>query len=161
MRHKSGRVRLDDPRLLAEVDRLDHGRADSPAHPLRMIGLRELRSHNSWMHNSPNLMKGANRTHRARINPTDAADAGVLDGGPVRIRSPFGQIETIALVTEEVGPGTIAVPHGWGHEGGSWERANKAGGANSNQLASSSVDDVERLGGMAHLNGIPVAIERA
>ena len=125
-----------------------------------MIGLRELRSHNSWMHNSANLMKGANRTHRARINPADAADAGVADGGPVRIRSPFGQIETVALLTDEVGRGTIAVPHGWGHEGGSWERANKAGGANSNQLASSETDDVERLGGMAHLNGIPVAIER-
>ncbi len=160
VRHKGGRVRLDDPRLMAEVDRLDDGQLDDPAHPLRMIGLRELRSHNSWMHNSPNLMKGANRTHRARINPTDAADAGVIDGAPVRIRSPFGQIETIALLTEEVGPGTIAVPHGWGHEGGSWERANKAGGANSNRLASSAADDVERLGGMAHLNGIPVAIER-
>jgi formate dehydrogenase len=126
-----------------------------------MIGLRELRSHNSWMHNSPTLMKGATRIHRARINPHDAATVGVLDGRPVRIRSPYGQIETIALLTDEVGPGTIAVPHGWGHEGGGWQQANKAGGANSNQLASTELVDVERLAGMAHLNGIPVAIEPA
>lgn len=160
VRHKGGKVRLNAPELLAEVERLGDRHVDDPAHPLRMIGLRELRSHNSWMHNSPTLMKGANRTHRARINPADAATAGVLDGEPVRIRSPFGQIETIAMLTDEVGPGTVAVPHGWGHEGGSWELANKAGGANSNQLASSEQDDVERLGGMSHLNGIPVRIEQ-
>ena len=54
--------------------------------PLRMIGLRELRSHNSWMHNSPKLMAG-DRVHRARIHPDDAAAAGVGDGEPVRISS--------------------------------------------------------------------------
>ena len=160
VRHKGGKVRLDAPELLAEVGRLGDRHVDDPAHPLRMIGLRELRSHNSWMHNSANLMKGANRTHRARINPADAADVGVVDGAAVRIRSPFGQIETVALLTDEVGPGTVAVPHGWGHDGGSWELANKAGGANVNELASSEHDDVERLAGMSHLNGIPVAIER-
>ncbi len=160
VKHKGAKVRLDAPELLAEVGRLGDRHVDDPAHPLRMIGLRELRSHNSWMHNSPTLMKGANRTHRARINPADAATAGVIDGGPVRIRSPYGQIETVAMITDEVGPGTIAVPHGWGHEGGSWELANKSGGANSNRLASSELADVERLAGMAHLNGVPVAIEQ-
>ena len=49
---------------------------------------------------------------------------------------PARSIETLALVTDEVGPGTVAVPHGWGHAGGWWERANKAGGANVNELTS-------------------------
>ncbi len=54
--------------------------------------------------------------------------------------------------------GTIAVPHGWGHDGG-WRVANAAGGANTNALASSEPQDLERLAGMAHLNGIEVRIE--
>ncbi|KAA1417997.1 molybdopterin-dependent oxidoreductase [Nocardioides humilatus] len=159
VRHKGGKVRLDAPALVEELERLGDRHSDDPVFPLRLIGLRELRSHNSWMHNSPTLMKGANRKHQARINPLDAEAAGVVDGGAVRIRSRFGEIETLALVSDEVGPGTVAVPHGWGHEGGGWELANKSGGANSNRLASSEIADVERLAGMAHLNGIAVALE--
>ncbi len=159
VRHRGGKVRLDAPALVEELRRLGDRHEDDPDYPLRLIGLRELRSHNSWMHNSPTLMKGASRKHQARINPSDAEAAGVLDGAAVRIRSRFGEIETLALVTDEVGPGTVAVPHGWGHEGGGWELANKAGGANSNRLASSELEDVERLAGMAHLNGIAVALE--
>ena len=37
--------------------------------------------------------------------------------------------------------------------------ANAAGGANVNQLASSDPADLERLAGMAHLNGIPIRLE--
>ena len=159
VRHRGGRVHLDPPALVEELARLGDRHHDDPDYPLRLIGLRELRSHNSWMHNSPTLMKGSNRKHQARINPADADAAGVLDGATVRILSRFGQIETLALLSDEVGPGTVAVPHGWGHDGGGWELANKAGGANSNQLASSAIDDVERLAGMAHLNGIAVALE--
>ncbi len=159
VRHRGHRVRLDPPALVEELARLGDRHDEDAEYPLRLIGLREMRSHNSWMHNSPSLMKGAGRKHQARINPADADAAEVLDGATVRIRSRFGEIETLALVTDEVGPGTIAVPHGWGHEGGGWELANKSGGANSNRLASSELADVERLGGMAHLNGIAVAIE--
>jgi len=63
-----------------------------------------------------------------------------------------------ARLTDEVMAGTIAVPHGWGHDGG-WQMANAAGGANTNVLASSEPEDLERLAGMAHLNGIAVRVE--
>jgi anaerobic selenocysteine-containing dehydrogenase len=159
VRHRGGKVRLDAPALVEELARLGDRHDDDPDYPLRLIGLRELRSQNSWMHNSPTLMKGAGRKHQARINPVDAAAAGVEDGATVRIRSRHGSIETLALLTDEVGPGTVAVPHGWGHDGGGWELANKAGGANTNRLASSELGDVERLAGMAHLNGIAVALD--
>ena len=53
---------------------------DHPDFPLRLIGLRELRSHNSWMHNSPLLMRGG-RVQALRIHPDDAAAAGLEDGG--------------------------------------------------------------------------------
>ena len=130
---------------------------DDPDFPLRLIGLRELRSHNSWMHNAPLLMRGERR-HAARINPADAESAGVADGEAVRISSPHGSIEIEAMVTDEVKIGTIAVPHGWGHTGG-WTIAAAAGGANVNRLASSDPADLERLAGMAHLNGIPIRLE--
>jgi formate dehydrogenase len=153
------RVRLDPPEIVAELARLGDRHVEDPAYPLRLIGLREIRSHNSWMHNSATLMKGASRIHAARVSPADASAAGVNDGDTVRIRSAHGEIETIARVTDEVGPGTVAVPHGWGHRGG-WQRANAAGGVNVNRLTSSDPADVERLAGMTHLNGVPVALER-
>jgi anaerobic selenocysteine-containing dehydrogenase len=157
--HPDSKARLDPPEIVAELARLGDRHVDDPAYPLRLIGLREIRSHNSWMHNSPTLMKGAARTHAARVSPADAEAAGVRDGDAVRIFSAHGEIETIARVTDEVGAGTIAVPHGWGHRGG-WQRANAAGGANVNRLTSSDPDQVERLAGMTHLNGVPVALER-
>lgn len=151
-----GKVRLDPPEIAAELAALAPVVDDE--HPLRLIGLRELRSHNSWQHNAPTLMKGKRR-HTARINPEDAAAAGIEDGARVAIASPHGRIETIAQLTDEVGPGTVAVPHGWGHRGGGWQRANAAGGANVNQLMSTAVEDVERLAGMSHLNAVPVRLE--
>jgi hypothetical protein len=57
-------------------------------------------------------------------------------------------------------PGTVALPHGWGHKGG-WQLANEHAGANVNLLASAEPEDLERLAGMAFLNGIPVRIEAA
>jgi formate dehydrogenase len=61
-------------------------------------------------------------------------------------------------VTEEMTPGSVALPHGWGHRGG-WKLAAQAGGVNVNQLAPSDPGSLERLAGMAHLNGIPVCVE--
>jgi anaerobic selenocysteine-containing dehydrogenase len=157
VRHPEHRVRLDAPEIAAELARLGDRHVEDPDLPLRMIGLREMRSINSWMHNSALMMKGA-RQHAARVNPADAAAAGLVHGEKVRIRSRHGEIVTLVKVTDEVGPGTVAVPHGWGHDGG-WTRANGAGGANVNVLTSGALDEVERLAGMSHLNGIPVALE--
>ncbi|MDX6583568.1 MAG: hypothetical protein QOI10_2752 [Solirubrobacterales bacterium] len=157
IRHRSKRVRLDPPEILEDADRLASRDGDDPDFPLRLIGLRELRSHNSWMHNAPLLMRGG-RTHSARVHPDDAQRVGIADGERCRIISPHGSIEIAATVTDEVKPGTIAVPHGWGHSGG-WTVANAAGGVNVNKLASSDPEDLERLAGMAHLNGIPVRLE--
>ena len=157
IRHRSKRVRLDPPEIAEEAARMATRNGDDPGFPMRLIGLRELRSHNSWMHNAPLLMRGG-RTHAARIHPDDAEGAAIADGERVRISSPHGSIELQATLTDEVKRGTVAVPHGWGHSGG-WTVANAAGGANVNQLASSDPADLERLAGMAHLNGIPVRLD--
>jgi anaerobic selenocysteine-containing dehydrogenase len=158
LRHDDKLVHLDPPEIAAEVERLARlATTGDPAFPLRLIGLRELRSHNSWMHNSEKLMKG-DRVHRARIHPADAEAHGIGDGEPVRLASAHGEVELLARVTDEVKPGTVAAPHGWGHAGG-WQTANAAGGVNVNELASSDPDDLEPLAGMAFLNGIPIRIE--
>jgi anaerobic selenocysteine-containing dehydrogenase len=157
VRHRSGKVRLDPPEIRAEVARLATSNGHDPAFPLRLIGLRELRSHNSWMHNAPLLMRGG-RAHAARVNPLDAERLGLADGAPARIVSPSGEVEVSVTVTDEMTEGTVALPHGWGHHGG-WQVANAAGGANSNVLASARAEDLEPLAGMAFLNGIPIRLE--
>jgi formate dehydrogenase len=157
IRHRDKRVHLAPEAIAAEVEALASDTGD-PAYPFRLIGLRELRSHNSWMHNSPLLLRGG-RTHAARLHPDDAAAVGLDDGSLVCITSKSGSIELPVKVTDEMKPGTVAVPHGWGHRGG-WRLANEqAGGTNVNALASGAPEDLERLAGMAFLNGIPVRLE--
>jgi anaerobic selenocysteine-containing dehydrogenase len=152
------RVHIATPEFLSEVERLRTWEDDN-AFPLRAIGMRELRSHNTWMHNSPRLM-GRNRQPAVLVHPSDAAGAGVVDGGLVEIESAQGTVVMAARLTDDVMEGTVAIPHGWGHEGG-WKLANAAGGANSNDLTSARDEDIERLAGMSILNGIPVRIRGA
>ena len=90
----------------------------------------------------------------------DAAAAALTDAAQVRITSAHGAIETDVLITDEVGQGTVAIPHGWGHRGG-WQLANRSGGANVNELTSNQAGDLERLAGMSVLNGVAVRIEPA
>ncbi|WP_067546928.1 molybdopterin-dependent oxidoreductase [Nocardia crassostreae] len=156
VQHKGNRVQLAPEEILAELRTLSSPPSD-PSYPLRVIGMRELKSHNSWMHNSELLMRGA-RDHTARIHPKDAAASGISDGDRCRVTSPNGSIEVTAHLTEDMTEGTVAIPHGWGHRGG-WQRANAAGGANVNDLMSTATTDVERLAGMSNLNGVPIRLD--
>ena len=157
LRHEDRKVHLDHPALNGEIARLRTVNGDDPAFPLRLIGLRELRSHNSWMHNAPILMRGG-REQPLRIHPLDAERYGLEDGGTARLASKSGEVEVPVRVTDEVRTGVVALPHGWGHRGG-WRVANAAGGVNVNVLASADAGDLEPLAGMAFLNGIPVRVE--
>jgi formate dehydrogenase len=141
---------------VAELERLTSANGDDPAYPLRLIGMRELRSHNSWMHNSPLLMRGG-RDHALRIHPADAAEHELEDGGEAMLESKSGSVVVKVKLTDEMSRGTVALPHGWGHRGG-WRVANRHAGVNVNLLASGDPDDLEPLAGMAFLNGIPVRV---
>ncbi len=155
----SRRIRLVHPGIAAEVDKLS--RADHPDEfPLRMIGMREPRSENSWMHNSPLLMRGG-RTQHALMHVDDAAERQIADGDLVRVRSPFGEITVPVTATKDLVAGVVAIPHGWGHKGtGGWRLANRAAGSNVNRLTSSAPEDVESLSGMAWLTGVPVRVDK-
>jgi anaerobic selenocysteine-containing dehydrogenase len=156
--YRGRRVRLRHNEIAAEVDKLSRRRTPD-GYPLRLIGMREARSENSWMHNAPLLMRG-DRAQHVRMHVDDAAAANIVDGDVVRIASQHGEIELPVIVTKDIVAGAIAVPHGWGHKGtGGWRVANKAPGANVNRLMSSAPEDLERLAGMAHLTGVPVRVE--
>ncbi len=154
---KRRRIQLAPDPIREELARLPAVEAEDPDFPLRLIGMRELRSHNSWMHNAPLLMRGG-RTHALRIHPEDAARLDLVDGADALLESKAGALEVPVQITDEMMPGTVALPHGWGHRGGGWKLANQNQGVNVNRLASAEAGDLERLAGMAFLNGIPVRL---
>ncbi len=156
--HRGGRMRLKHNEIAEEMERLN-GRAVPDGYPMRMIGMRETRSENSWMHNAPLLMRGG-RTQRAVLHVDDAAELGVSDGDVVTVASPWGSVEVPVELTKDIVTGVVAIPHGWGHKGtGGWQVANRAGGANVNQLMSTDPADIEAMSGMAWLTGIPIRVE--
>jgi len=155
--YRGAKVRLVHDEIAAEITALGR-RSDPDGYPLRLIGMRELRSENSWMHNVPLLMRG-DRTQTALMHVDDAAELKLSDGDRIRVSSPYGEIELPVTLTKDLVNGVIAIPHGWGHNGaGGWGTANGAGGANVNQLMSSAPEDMEPLAGMARLTGVPVAV---
>ncbi|CAN5529790.1 molybdopterin-dependent oxidoreductase [soil metagenome] len=157
--YRRGRVRLVHDGIAAEITALSR-RAAPADYPLRLIGMREPRSENSWLHNSPLLMRG-NRINRALMHSADASDLQIADGETIAVASAHGRITLPVVLTTDIVPGTVAIPHGWGHKGtGGWTVANSAGGTNVNQLMSSDPADVEVLAGMSLLTGIPVRVER-
>ena len=158
--YRRGRIQLAHADIAAEIATVSGMPGPGVTYPLRMIGMREPRSENSWMHNAPLLMRG-DRGHHGLMNADDAAELEIGDGSEVTVSSPFGTITVPVTLTKDIMPGVIAVPHGWGHKGtGGWKLANKAGGANVNRLTSSEPADVESLSGMAWLTGVPVRVAK-
>ncbi|MEI7889143.1 MAG: molybdopterin-dependent oxidoreductase [Actinomycetes bacterium] len=158
LRHKDGKVHLGPPEIAGELERIKTAAFEaSDERPLQLIGLRELRSHNSWMHNSEILTRGG-RSQPLHMNPLDAARFGVGEGARVKLASKSGEVEVPVTLTEDLVEGTVALAHGWGHKGG-WQTANGLGGVNVNVLAPSGAEDIEPLAGMAFLNGIAVSVE--
>lgn len=155
----SGKVELAPPALTADVPRLVAELAAAPAEMV-LIGRRNLRSNNSWMHNIAPLVGGQNRC-TALVHPLDAQRLDLADGGACVVRSRTGKLTVPVEVTDAVRPGVISIPHGWGH-GLPDTRGSVAAdhaGVNSNVLADEQLVDAPT--GTAVLNGIPVEVTRA
>ena len=163
LRTPSGTVELAPERVVADLPRLERARADAAASGgaadgrMVLVGRRDLRSNNSWMHNLPLLAGGPGRC-TALLHPDDAARLGLRDGEPVRVRSRVGEVELPLQLDDGIMPGVVSIPHGWGHgvAGVGWRRAAADGGANANLLADEQL--VDPLSGNAVLNGIPVTL---
>ena len=144
----------------SEFERLSasHGIAQTEGSTLLLFGRRRLQSLNSWMHNSERLTRG----HQPclQIHPADAARLGLTNGQRVAMTTDAGRIVVPVEMTDEVMPGSVSYPHGWGNRGG-WQRANAIDGANVNLLASDDPADWEQVSGMCLLDGIPVHLQPA
>ena len=157
-----GKVRLAPPDIVAEMQRVlaEHVEEPDDDFDLRLIGRRHLRSNNSWMHNVESMVKGRDRC-TVLMHPADAAGRDLQDCQRVVVTSRVGQIEVPLEVSDEIRLGTVAIPHGWGHDtkGVGWSTAAAHGGANVNLLH--DPDNVETFTGNGALNGTWVRVEAA
>jgi anaerobic selenocysteine-containing dehydrogenase len=156
LRTPSGKIELAPPLFIDDLARV---RADlaRPVPDLVIIGRRQLRSNNSWMHNLRSLAKGPFRC-TALVHPADAQRLGLTDGGRARIANAHRSIEVTVEVSDEMMPGVVSLPHGWGHDqpGTKLTVAAERPGANLNAI----LDDTRRdpLSGNAVLSGVPITM---
>ncbi|MFB7877300.1 molybdopterin-dependent oxidoreductase [Nocardia sp. NPDC056064] len=156
LRTASGRVDLAPAPLLADVERL-RARLDAAAPEMVLIGRRQLRSNNSWMHNIAGLVGGSNRC-TLQIHPDDAHRLGL--GEQAEISSAAGALTVPVELTTAIMPGVVSLPHGWGHaESTTQSVASTHAGVNANVLTDDSV--VDAISGTAIFNGVPVTVEPA
>jgi anaerobic selenocysteine-containing dehydrogenase len=158
LRTASGRIELAPEPIVADVPRLRAAlEAGANGNGLVLVGRRQLRSNNSWMHNLPVLVKGKPRC-TLQVHPDDAARYGVVDGEAAAVSSRTGSVVAQVEVTDAVMPGVVSLPHGWGHDvAGTQQRVASAhAGTNSNVLADELL--VDAVSGNAVLNGIPVEL---
>ena len=157
MRTPSGKVELAPPQIVADVERLRAALARRTNGGMVLVGRRQLRSNNSWMHNLDLLVKGKEQC-TLHVHPDDAARLGLADGEPARVSGRTGEVAVPVEVTDAVMRGVVSMPHGWGHgaDGTTMTVAAAHAGVNSNVLSDESV--VDALSGNAVFNGIPVEV---
>ena len=147
--------------MLTDLQRVDATFSRPPAaEQLALIGRRQLRDNNSWMHNVPRLMKGRDRC-TLWMNPIDAARLGLADGQKAVIRSSSGTLEAPLQLTDEIREGVVSLPHGYGHgrDGTRLTVANANPGVCVNDLTDHLL--LDELSGTSALNGVPVTVEAA
>jgi anaerobic selenocysteine-containing dehydrogenase len=161
LRTRSGTIELAPAPLLADAARLRQRLAETGNHAgMVLIGRRNLRSNNSWMHNVEMLVRGKPQC-TLFVHPDDATRLGLHDGGQARVTSRAGELVAPVEVTDEIMAGVVSLPHGWGHgmPGSRHAVAAEYAGVNSNVLTDE--DAVDPLSGNAVLSGIPVQVEVA
>lgn len=173
IRTPDGRVNLAPALLVADAERLDswlaqqgHGldsgneKTAQRNGKLLLIGRRHLRSNNSWMHNAPSLAAGHDRA-TLLMHPEDAHRLELADGAQVEVRSRVGVISVRLEHSDDIMPGVVSLPHGFGHAAAA-DTLRVAGalpGANVNAITDEEM--IEPLVGTAVLNGVPVTVTAA
>ena len=153
------RIHLAPDLVLADLPRLREAMEEVREDDLVLIGRRHQRDNNSWMHNSERLTRGRPR-HQLLMHPDDLARRGLVDGGRVRVSSRVGEVVTEVRGTDEMMPGVVSLPHGYGHQvdGVRMDNAAKVPGVSINDLTDPRRLDVS---GNAAFNGTPVAVSPA
>ncbi|MFI1914764.1 molybdopterin oxidoreductase family protein [Nocardia sp. NPDC020380] len=155
LRTASKKVELAPQPLLDDVTRL-RARLDADAPEMVLVGRRQLRSNNSWLHNVPPLVGGSNRC-TLHIHPDDVARLGL--GGHAVVKSAAGTVTVDLEPTADIMPGVVSLPHGWGHGDSGQQVARVHAGVNANALTDDSL--VDAPSGNAVFNGVPVTLSPA
>ena len=167
-----GRLRTGDKRvalapapMVKDIERVKEKLLSTAAPAnghLSLIGRRQLRSNNSWMHNTERLVKGnpAKPPCTILMHPVDAAQRDLATGENVLVRSKVGEIVVPVEISKEMMPGVVSIPHGWGHdrEGNQISVAQQHAGASINDLTDNQA--IDALCGTAAFSGTPVTVER-
>jgi anaerobic selenocysteine-containing dehydrogenase len=142
-------VREARNQLAVDVDKASTG--------LVLIGRRQMRSNNSWLHNSLRLVKGPDRCTLI-VHPSDAAERHLATGGLARLDTDKGSVIVPVEVTDDIRPGVVSLPHGWGHDrdGTRLSVASAHAGASVNDVT--STEHLDSLSGNAAFNGLPVRV---
>ncbi len=155
--------------LVKDIERVKAWERGQPARPasssdpetngyLLLIGRRHLRSNNSWMHNSQRLVKGK-ALCTLLMHPIDAAHRDLKPGQTVSVRSRVGSVEVPLEISDEMMPGVVSIPHGWGHDrlGIQLDVAQQNPGESINDLTDDQT--IDALCGTAAFNGTVVSVE--
>ncbi|MEM7112175.1 MAG: molybdopterin oxidoreductase family protein [Chloroflexota bacterium] len=156
------RIQLAPEAMVADMARVEaewlqdrnNGRS---AQPLTLIGRRHLRSNNSWMHNSPRLVRGKNRC-TVLMHPDDAQARNLLNKSDVEVRSRVGAVQLPLEISTDMMPGVVSIPHGWGHgrKGVRMKTAVAHPGVSINDLTDDQA--IDTLTGNSAFSGVPVEI---
>ncbi len=160
LRTPTGKIEMAPPEILSDLPRLKQGLTKKKTPDFLLIGRRDVRTNNSWLHNLPLLAKGPFRC-TMQIHPEDADRLGLEEGAMASVRGKNGAVEVVTERTDDMMPGVVCIPHGFGHnqQGANLRVASERPGVNSNLLADDSFFDP--LSGNAILNGIPVSVSAA
>jgi anaerobic selenocysteine-containing dehydrogenase len=155
---ESKRIVLAPQIFLDDIARLERKLSDRSSNgELHLIGRRDLRTNNSWMHNSERLVKGADRC-TVLMHPLDAEQHALTNGQQVELRSGVGSVVARLEISDEVMRGVVSLPHGWGHarSGVQLRIAEKHPGVSINDLTDEGRLDL--LSGSVAFSGVPVTV---
>lgn len=163
LRTDNKRIQLAPEIIIKDVQRVreklldDQSRTVSGNGHLLLIGRRALRSNNSWMHNSERLVKGKPQC-TLLIHPEDAAERALEQGQRAVMKSSTGSIEVPIEISDEMMPGVVCMPHGWGHDrdGIQLSVAQANAGASINDLTDNQA--IDGLCGTAAFSATPVTV---
>ena len=156
--HRDGKAALAPPVLMAEWDAFVASLATPvPADQLLLVGRREQRTNNSWMHNVPAMVAGSERCVLL-MHPADAAERDVRDGETIVMESRVHRGDVRVKLSDEMARGVVSLPHGWGHAAAArWQKvAGATPGVSINDWTDDSV--AENVVGQSILNGTPVRV---
>jgi anaerobic selenocysteine-containing dehydrogenase len=162
MSNATGRIDLAPKAICSDFARLT-AKLNAPLRnrdEFLLIGRRTLRSMNSWLHNSRRLVSGKSPCVLF-MHPDDAKRIGLGSGARVHVTSSRNLIELPLQITDEMMPGVVCMPYGWGHnrEGIRMGVAASVAGANYNDLVEEDVFDP--VSGASVLNGVTVRVTAA